>query len=76
MHDGARKRAFGLEAQQKWPDEGMGMIVIETSWGPTIHWVEPKGKGSLPVKRAMAKCPTCKKGVEAGHLGQHMSIHE
>jgi len=76
MHDGARKRAFGLRPEDKWPKEGMPQRTLETSWGPVVHWVEPVALGHFPRKRALCACPICKKSVEAGHLGQHMSAHE
>jgi hypothetical protein len=79
MHDAARKRAFGLQPKDKWPDEGLQPIGINTSWGVVLHEVrrkdDPLKLGTNKGRRAVACCPVCYTPVCAGHLGQHMAGH-
>jgi hypothetical protein len=74
LHDGERKRAFGLEPKDKWPDEGFKSQFVRTNgFEAVVVKVLPKGAAK---RRCLAYCPLgCKKWVCAGHLGQHIASH-
>lgn len=71
--DASMKRAFGLRPADKWPDEGMPARIIN---GIRVY-IAPKGFVHMRglKRRCCAVCPTCGNPYDAGHLGQHMAIH-
>lgn len=71
MHDGQRKKIFGLTYKDKWPDAGFP----ERMHDNILYRVLPKQFGKHAKHRAQAQCPVCGKWKDAGHMGQHFSAH-
>lgn len=76
--DASMKRAFGLRPSDKWPDSGMSPRLIQ---GVTVI-IRPKDRNALIYqltgggsRRCLAMCNDCGKWFDAGHLGQHIQIH-
>lgn len=77
-HDSAVKRFFGLEPTDKWPDEGVPSIFIDTPGGKVQAFVISKdaAKQEGRFQRCLCNCPACSEVVPLGRLNQHWAVHE
>jgi hypothetical protein len=77
-HDAAVKAFFGLRPEQKWPDEGMPSIFIDTPGGKVQAFVISKDVAQREgrFQRCLCICPACSEVVPLGRLNQHWVVHE
>ena len=77
-HDSDVKEFFGLRPEQKWPDEGMPSIFIDTPGGKVQAFVISKDAAQREgrFQRCLCICPACSETVPLGRLNQHWAVHE
>lgn len=76
-HDPAVKIFFGLSEKDKWPDQGMPSIFIDTPGGKVQAFVISKevAKAEGRFQRCLCICPNCSETVPLGRLNQHWKVH-
>jgi hypothetical protein len=76
-HDAAVKAFFGKRPEDKWPDEGMPSIFIDTPGGKVQAFVISKeaAKYEGRFQRCLCICPACSETVPLGRLNQHWKVH-
>lgn len=68
-HESDLKAAYGLRKQDKWPDAGLPIKVIEG----TAVIVRPKGFApGIKPHRVYVSCPLCRTELPASRLHQHI----